>query len=106
VLLNGARQVGKSTLVKQIISREFPAQYLTFDDSTVLNAAKLNPQGFINDLNFPVILDEIQYVPELFPAIKMSIDDDRKPGSFLLTGSANVLLLPKLPNLWQEEWRY
>jgi len=96
VLLNGARQVGKSTLAKQIISHEFPAQYLTFDDSTVLNAAKLNPQGFINDLNIPVILDEIQHVPELFPAIKMSIDDDRKPGSFLLTGSANVLLLPKL----------
>ena len=96
VLLNGARQVGKSTLAKQIISDEFPAHYLSFDDSTLLNAAKLNPQGFINDLRIPVILDEVQHVPELFPAIKVLVDGNRNPGSFLLTGSANVLLLPKL----------
>jgi predicted AAA+ superfamily ATPase len=96
VLLNGARQVGKSTLARQLISAKFPAHYLTFDDSAILNIAKSNPQGFINDLKLPVILDEIQHVPELFSAIKMAVDGNRKAGSFLLTGSANVLLLPKL----------
>jgi len=71
-------------------------QYLTFDDPGILAAARHDPNGFIAGLNLPVTLDEIQYVPELFPVIKAAIDRNRRPGRFLLTGSANVMLLPKL----------
>ena len=96
VLINGARQTGKSTLVQ---SEELAGQarlYLTFDDPGVLAAAKRDPNGFIAGLNTPVTLDEIQHVPELFPVIKAAVDRKRQPGKFLLTGSANVMLMPKL----------
>jgi predicted AAA+ superfamily ATPase len=96
VLINGARQTGKSTLVESAELAKHGRQYLTFDDPGVLAAAKLDPNGFIAGLNTPVTLDEVQHVPELFPAIKVAIDRTRGPGRFLLTGSANVMLLPKL----------
>jgi len=96
VLVNGARQTGKSTLVQSAELTKHDRQYLTFDDPGVLAAARRDPNGFIAGLNTPVTLDEVQHVPELFPAIKMAIDRKREPGRFLLTGSANVLLLPKL----------
>ena len=96
ILLNGARQTGKSTLVKTIIEHSHPARYITLDDATVLAAVKEDPTGFVLGLEGPVVIDEVQRAPELFPAIKAAVDRDRKPGSFLLTGSANVLLLPKL----------
>lgn len=70
--------------------------YLTFDDPGILAAAKRDPNGFIAGLETPVTLDEVQHVPELFPVIKAAIDRKRQPGRFLLTGSANVMLLPKL----------
>ena len=72
-------------------------QYLTFDDSGVLAAAKSDPNGFIEGPTTPVTLGEIQRAPELFPSIKVAVDRRREPGRFLLTGSANVLLLPSLP---------
>jgi predicted AAA+ superfamily ATPase len=62
----------------------------------LLAAAKGDPNGFVAGLNPRVTLDEIQQVPELFPVIKVAIDRKRQPGRFLLTGSANVMLLPKL----------
>lgn len=93
VLLNGARQTGKSTLA-QSLSAENGRHYLTLDDHITLAAAEGDPDGFIAGLNGPVTLDEVQRVPELFLAIKASVDRDRSPGRFLLTGSANVLLLP------------
>lgn len=93
VLLNGARQTGKSTLT-QSLSAESGRRYLTLDDHVTLAAAKGDPDGFIAGLNGSVTLDEVQRVPELFLAIKASVDRDRSPGRFLLTGSANVLLLP------------
>jgi predicted AAA+ superfamily ATPase len=96
VLVNGARQSGKSTLVQSAELTRGGRQYLTFDDPGVLGAAKRDPNGFIAGLNTRVTLDEVQHVPELFPAIKMAIDRKRESGRFLLTGSANVLLLPKL----------
>jgi predicted AAA+ superfamily ATPase len=71
-------------------------QYLTFDDPGILAAAKRDPNGFVAGLNMPVTLDEVQHVPEIFPVIKAAIDRKRQPGQFLLTGSANVMLLPKL----------
>ena len=93
VLLNGARQTGKSTLVQAL----HPGiRYLTLDDTAVLAAAKADPFGFIAAFNEPVCLDEVQRVPELFLAIKAAVDKQRTPGRFLLTGSANVLMLPQM----------
>ncbi len=96
VLVNGARQTGKSTLVQLPEFQRHGRQYLTLDDPGVLAAARQDPNGFIAGLNTPVTLDEVQHAPELFPAIKMAIDRKREPGRFMLTGSANVLLAPKL----------
>jgi predicted AAA+ superfamily ATPase len=96
VLINGARQTGKSTLVQSEELGQKNRQYLTFDDPGILAAAKGDPNGFIAGLDPRVTLDEVQHVPELFPAIKAAIDRKRQPGRFLLTGSANVMLLPKL----------
>lgn len=93
VFLNGARQVGKSTLV-QGLAHDRGAEYLTLDDPTVLAAVTRDPTGFISGFDGPIILDEVQRAPELFLAIKASVDRDRRPGRFLLTGSADVFLLP------------
>ncbi len=96
VLLNGARQTGKSTLARALPEKREKRRYVTLDDATALSAAKRDPQGFIEALDGPCVIDEIQKVPELFPAIKAFVDRKRTPGRFLLTGSANVLLLPGL----------
>jgi predicted AAA+ superfamily ATPase len=86
VLLNGARQVGKSTLALQNFQN-----YLTFDDGELRLYAKENPKGFLKNLELPICLDEIQKVPTLLEYIKMHIDSNRVNGDFLLTGSSNVL---------------
>ena len=96
VLLIGARQVGKSTLAQSLTNEKYQPQYYTFDDSTTLSAARSNPQAFLESLTPPVIFDEIQRVPELFLPLKSAVDKNRRAGSFLLTGSANVLFLPKV----------
>jgi uncharacterized protein len=96
VLLVGARQVGKSTLTQQLKNSKFQPNYYTFDDPTLLVAAKTNPSGFLDSIKTPVVFDEIQRVPELFLPIKMRVDKNREAGSFLLTGSANVLLMPNI----------
>lgn len=96
VLLNGARQVGKSTLAQKIASDSHPARYLTLDDAVVLSAARSDPAGFLSGLEGSVVLDEVQRAPQLFLAIKASVDSDRRPGRFLLTGSADVMLLPNI----------
>jgi predicted AAA+ superfamily ATPase len=96
VLINGARQAGKSTLVQSSEMAGADRQYLTFDDPGVMAAAQRDPNGFVAGLSSPVTLDEVQHVPGLFPAIKVAVDRKRESGRFLLTGSANVLLLPKL----------
>lgn len=96
VLVHGARQTGKTTLTR-IVAEERPVRrYVTLDDSTVLAAASADPAGFIAGLDGPVVLDEVQRAPALFPAIKAEVDRRRDPGRFLLTGSANVLLVPKI----------
>jgi predicted AAA+ superfamily ATPase len=96
ILLCGARQTGKSTLVQSLGNKGYQPSYISFDHLNELNSAKQDPVGFIENLSSQVILDEVQYVPELFMTIKSSIDKNRKPGRFLLTGSANVLLSPRL----------
>jgi hypothetical protein len=97
VLLSGARQVGKSTLARQIAQESDPArEYLSLDDAAVAAAAAADPVGFVEGLRGPVVLDEVQRVPTLLPAIKQSVDRDGTPGRFLLTGSANVLQVPRV----------
>lgn len=96
ILLNGARQTGKSTLIQACTQALPDASYLTTDDATVLAAAQRDPAGFLSGLSGTVVIDEVQRAPALFPAIKLLVDRDRRPGRFLLTGSANVLLLPQI----------
>jgi uncharacterized protein len=95
VLVHGPRQSGKTTLA-QTVGNRLGYAYLTFDDETVREAARSDPFGFVADLPARTILDEVQWVPELFATLKAAIDRDRTPGRFMLTGSANVLLLPRL----------
>jgi hypothetical protein len=95
VLLNGARQTGKSTLAARLTGAGSVA-VVTLDEATALAAATADPQGFIAGLGERVVIDEVQKAPGLFQAIKLSVDADRGPGRFLLTGSANVLLLPRM----------
>ena len=95
VCLLGPRQCGKSTL-----ARTFDADrlYLSLDDGNLLTAATKDPGGFVAQLPDSVTLDEVQRVPELLLAIKRAVDENRRPGRFLLTGSANLLQLPHLPD--------
>lgn len=93
VCLSGPRQAGKTTLVHQF---EPDYGYVTLDDPATLAFAQDDPSGFVAALPDPAILDEVQRAPELLRAIKLSVDGDRRPGRFLLTGSANLLLLPRL----------
>ena len=97
VVLIGARQTGKSTLCQQLLNEGlFDAQLITFDDVTILAAAQTNPLAFLRGLGQHVILDEIQRVPTLLLSIKKLIDEDRQGRRFILTGSADVMVLPQV----------
>ena len=99
VFVMGARQSGKTTLVKQLIAETGAADwtYITLDDQAQFTTASTDPVGFIRNLPGPrLALDEVQRVPALFSAIKQAVDERRAPGRFLLTGSANAFLLPRL----------
>ncbi|WP_157017104.1 ATP-binding protein [Mesorhizobium xinjiangense] len=93
VLVVGPRRAGKTTLVRNM--GEAARTYITLDDQTVLDAAQSDPAGFIRGLD-RAIIDEIQRAPDLLLAIKKTVDEDYRPGRFLLTGSANVLTLPRV----------
>jgi hypothetical protein len=95
VLIHGPRQSGKTTLAQRVGARA-GYTYLSFDDEAIRSVATADPAGFVADLPRRVILDEVQHVPHLFATLKSAIDRDRAPGRFMLTGSTNVLLLPKL----------
>jgi hypothetical protein len=90
VCLLGPRQSGKTTLAKSL---EPERAYFTFDDSSLLAVARQDPTGFIRGLPARVTLDEVQRIPELLPVLKIVVDEARQPGRFILTGSANLLLL-------------
>ena len=95
VFIMGPRQSGKTTLIKSLITKEW--SYFNLDDQSFLNSVKQDPIGFIRSLNSTnIAIDEIQRLPELLIAIKQAVDEDRKPGRFLLTGSSNALLLPQV----------
>jgi predicted AAA+ superfamily ATPase len=93
VVVTGPRQCGKTTLVREFVDDD--RVYVTLDDDTVLEAVRNDPAGFVRGLDRAVI-DEVQRAPDLLRAIKKSVDDDRRPGRFLLTGSANILTLPTI----------
>lgn len=95
VLLNGARQTGKSTLARSV-AKERAAPYLSLDDPATLGLARSDPFALVAGHQGLIVIDEVQHAPELFPAIKRVVDADQRPGQFLLTGSANIFLLPKL----------
>ncbi|MGI9252076.1 MAG: ATP-binding protein [Pseudohongiellaceae bacterium] len=99
VFVMGPRQVGKTTLVKALIAEmgEQDWTYITLDDQAQFEVARADPAGFIRNLPATrIALDEVQRLPELFVSIKQVVDEQRTPGRFLLTGSANALLLPRL----------
>jgi len=92
-LIVGPRQAGKSTLARTFV----PAtRYVTLDDATTLAAAQRDPAGFLAPFNALTVIDEVQRVPELLLGIKAAVDRRRRPGRFLLTGSANVLAVPRV----------
>ena len=119
VLIHGPRQCGKTTLAQMVCAPESLAwrrepltskaethgaveknkrdyQYFSFDDDVIRAAADADPMGFVANLPERVILDEVQRVPELFGALKLEVDRRRIPGRFLLAGSTNILLVPRL----------
>lgn len=93
VMVNGPRQCGKTTLVRGFETSG--RRYISLDDETALGAARDDPAGFLRPLD-SAILDEVQRAPELLRAIKLTVDNDRRPGRFLLTGSADLLALPTI----------
>lgn len=101
VFLNGPRQAGKSTLVQSIAKKDYPAEYVTFDSTTQMAAAANSPESYLKERKGALIIDEVQLVPEIFRALKIVVDELRLEhpklkGRFLLTGSANIMALPKL----------
>lgn len=96
VLVNGARQAGKSTLVR-LLADGASVQLRNLDRTEDRQAAEVDPSGFV-DFQQPMVIDEIQRVPELFLAIKAKVDTDPRPGQFLLTGSSQVFALRGLPD--------
>lgn len=93
VLLTGPRRAGKTTLARKL--DDTLRTYISLDDQTESDAARSDPVGFVRGLDIAII-DEIQRAPELLLAIKRSVDEDYRPGRFLLTGSANLMTLPKV----------
>ncbi|MEW6008603.1 MAG: ATP-binding protein [Candidatus Omnitrophota bacterium] len=91
VVLTGPRQSGKTTLFKMLFSKTHA--FVSLEDPDVRIRAKEDPVGFLKQYKPPVILDEIQYLPQILSYIKTKIDENRKPGQWLLTGSQNFSLM-------------
>ena len=92
LLLSGPRQCGKTTLARELESDE--TEYRTLDDGTLREAAENDPQGFIKRNAKTLIIDEVQRIPSLLPAIKKAVDEDTRSGQYLLTGSTDIQSLP------------
>jgi predicted AAA+ superfamily ATPase len=93
VMVTGPRQCGKTTLVRNLVAED--RDFFTMDDDTILASARSDPSGLVRGLN-KATLDEVQRAPDLLRAIKRSVDEDRRAGRFLLTGSANLLTVPQV----------
>lgn len=92
LLLAGVRQCGKTTLAKELADED--TEYRTLDDLTLKRAAENDPHGFVKHNKKTLIIDEVQRVPDLLPAIKKVVDEDTRAGQYLLTGSTNIQALP------------
>ena len=92
VVISGARQTGKTTLSQQVLNKT--GDYRSLDDTDMLNYALSDPKGFVMNNVGTLVIDEIQKAPNLMPEIKLVVDKDKRPGQYLLTGSANILTLP------------
>lgn len=91
LLLTGARQVGKSTLLQKL--RPKGMEYVTLDDFAALDAARRDPAAFLEMHPAPLMIDEIQYAPELFRAIKKKVDEHRRAGMYWMSGSQRFSLM-------------
>lgn len=105
VYINGPRQAGKTTLVRELLAKQFSAKFITFDDILERSAALRNPVGYLRESGAPLIIDEVQMAPDIFRPLKLLVDEHRlhslsttasANGRYLLTGSANLLALPEL----------
>ncbi len=96
VLIHGPRQAGKTTLAYSVAEELGSFQTMTMDDAFSRSFALDTPAEFVASLPGPCLIDEVQRTPGIFLPIKASVDRDRRPGRFLLTGSSNILALPKL----------
>ncbi|MBM5817002.1 MAG: hypothetical protein FJ083_10635 [Cyanobacteria bacterium K_Offshore_surface_m2_239] len=97
VVVTVARQTGKSTLAERLVGGE--RRYRSLDDFDVLAAARRDPEALLGG-NAPITLDEVQRAPTLLSAVKRAIDRNRTAGRFLLTGSANLLLMRQVSEDW------
>lgn len=91
VLITGARQVGKSTLLRHLLPEGM--RYVTLDNVELAAEAQERPLAFLERMGTPLCIDEIQYAPALFRAIKQKVDEDRRPGMYWLTGSQRFRLM-------------
>lgn len=102
VFINGPRQAGKSTLVRTLARTSYPAGYVSFDNAIQMAAVCASPERFLNQYKRPLILDEVQMVPDLFRVLKLIVDEwrfenkEQSKGRFLLTSSTNHMMLPQL----------
>ncbi len=105
VYINGPRQAGKTTLVRELLAKDFKAKFITFDDALERAAAQSNPLGYMRESGSPLIIDEVQMASEIFRPLKMLIDEQRSKelsggadanGRYLMTGSANLRVIPEL----------
>ncbi len=95
VCLLGARQSGKTTLVRSVADEEHPARYVSLDDPAALEVAHADPAGFVAGYEH-LVIDEVQRAPDLLLAVKRVVDANSARGQFLMTGSANILTLPQI----------
>lgn len=93
VVISGARQTGKTTMIKEVIGKRDDVTYVTLDYPRIRDLARNDPELFLQQYPAPVIIDEIQYAPELLPYIKIKIDENKTPGQYFLTGSQMFRLM-------------
>jgi predicted AAA+ superfamily ATPase len=94
IMLAGARQSGKTTLARELVSEE--TNYRTLDDVVLREYAESDPESFVKHTSKTLIIDEIQHVPSLLPALKKAVDEDTRAGQYLITGSANIQTMPSV----------
>jgi len=91
--VTGPRQSGKSTLTKQVFPNH---RYVNLENISHRQFAINDPKGFLQTFSFPIIIDEVQYAPDLISYIQLIVDEDIPTGSFILPGSQNLLLMQQV----------